>query len=73
MRKVFLFDFITLDGFFDGINGDLSWHNVDEEFHEFAINQLDEVAILLFGSHLSNDGRLLVDAHSNRERPDHRG
>ncbi len=49
MRKVFLFDFITLNGFFEGPNGDISWHNVDQEFHEFAINQLNETDTILFG------------------------
>lgn len=49
MRKVFLFNMVTLDGFFEGPNQDISWHNVDEEFNEFAINQLREVDTLLFG------------------------
>jgi len=49
MRKLYLFNLITLDGFFDGLNGDLNWHNVDDEFHEFAIDQLDETGMILFG------------------------
>ncbi len=49
MRKVFLFNMVTLDGFFEGPNQDISWHNVDDEFNEFAINQLNEVGALLFG------------------------
>lgn len=49
MRKVFLFMMVTLDGFFEGPNQDISWHNVDEEFNEFAIQQLDELDTLLFG------------------------
>src|SRR5262249_25590695 len=28
---------------------DIDWHNVDEEFNEFAIQQLDDVDMLLFG------------------------
>jgi dihydrofolate reductase len=40
---------ITLDGFFEGQNHELDWHNVDAEFNEFAINQLNKVDILLFG------------------------
>jgi dihydrofolate reductase len=40
---------ITLDGFFEGPNQDISWHNVDDEFNEFAIDQLNEVDTLLFG------------------------
>lgn len=49
MRKVFLFMMVTLDGFFEGPNQDISWHNVDEEFNDFAINQLDELNMILFG------------------------
>jgi dihydrofolate reductase len=49
MRKVILFNLITLDGFMAGPGGDISWHNVDEEFNRFAIAQLDDVGALLFG------------------------
>jgi dihydrofolate reductase len=49
MRKVFLFMMVTLDGFFEGPNHEIDWHNVDEEFNEFAIHQLDDVDMLLFG------------------------
>ncbi|HJT59829.1 MAG TPA: dihydrofolate reductase family protein [Ktedonobacteraceae bacterium] len=49
MRKVFLFMMISLDGYFEGPNQDISWHNVDEEFNDFAIQQLDELDMLLFG------------------------
>ena len=49
MRKVFLFMMITLDGFFEGPDHEIDWHNVDEEFNEFAIDQLNEVDALLFG------------------------
>jgi dihydrofolate reductase len=40
---------ITLDGFFEGPNHELDWHNVDAEFNEFAINQLNEIGVLMFG------------------------
>ena len=49
MRKVFLFMMVTLDGFFEGPNQEIDWHNVDEEFNEFAIQQLNDVDTLLFG------------------------
>jgi dihydrofolate reductase len=49
MRKIFLFMMVSLDGFFEGPNGDVSWHNVDDEFNEFAVQQLNEVDTLLFG------------------------
>ncbi len=49
MRKVIVFMMVTLDGFFEGPNGEIDWHVVDEEFNEFAINQLNSVDVLLFG------------------------
>ena len=49
MRKVFLFMLVSLDGFFEGLKQDISWHNVDAEFNEFAIQQTSEVNTLLFG------------------------
>lgn len=49
MRKTFLFMMVSLDGYFEGNNHDLSWHNVDEEFVTFADRQLDEADTLIFG------------------------
>jgi dihydrofolate reductase len=40
---------VTLDGFFAGPDGDISWHQVDEEFNAFAIDQLQTAGGLLFG------------------------
>lgn len=49
MRKVYLFMTLSLDGYFEGPNHDLSWHNVDGEFNRFAIEQLKEADLFLFG------------------------
>lgn len=49
MRKVIFFMLISLDGYYEGPKNDISWHNVDEEFNEFAIEQLNSVDMLLFG------------------------
>jgi dihydrofolate reductase len=40
---------ITVDGFFEGTNRNINWHNVDEEFNEFAIEQLNSAEGLIFG------------------------
>jgi dihydrofolate reductase len=40
---------VALDGFFEGPNKEIDWHNVDEEFNEYAIDLLNSVDILLFG------------------------
>jgi dihydrofolate reductase len=39
----------SLDGFFEGPNGELDWHVVDREFNDFAIEQLNSVDSILFG------------------------
>ncbi len=49
MRKLFVFNMVTLDGFFEGPNQDISWHNVDAEFNEFAEEQLATIGIIVFG------------------------
>lgn len=49
MRKLFSFNMVTLDGFFEGPNQDINWHNVDEEFNEFAVEQTSSIGTLLFG------------------------
>ena len=49
MRKVILFNLVTLDGFFEGPNRDINWHIVDDEFNEFAIDQLNSADGLIFG------------------------
>jgi dihydrofolate reductase len=49
MRKVLFFMLISLDGFFEGPDRDINWHKVDEEFNNFAIEQVENVDMLLFG------------------------
>jgi dihydrofolate reductase len=49
MRKVILSNEVTLDGFFAGPNGELDWQIVDEESHQYAIDLLSHVDVLLFG------------------------
>jgi len=40
---------VSLDGFFEGLDHDLSWHTVDDEFNTFAAEQMTEAGMLLFG------------------------
>lgn len=41
---------VSVDGYFEGQNRDLSWHNVDAEFNAFAHEQQDGlIDTLLFG------------------------
>lgn len=50
VRTLASFLMISLDGYHEGRNAwDLDWHNVDEEFNDFAIAQLDASDCLIFG------------------------
>ncbi|HEY9287808.1 MAG TPA: dihydrofolate reductase family protein [Candidatus Dormibacteraeota bacterium] len=50
MRRLAAFFMVSLDGYFEAPDrNDFSWHNVDDEFNEFALKQLDASDALLFG------------------------
>jgi dihydrofolate reductase len=49
MRKVTIFNLMTLDGYIAGQGGDISWHNVDAEFQELANAASNSGNTLLFG------------------------
>jgi dihydrofolate reductase len=49
MRKLIMFNLITLDGFFEGQNREIDWHSVDDEFNDYSIEQLNLVDTILFG------------------------
>lgn len=49
MRKLIVFNNMTVDGFFEGPNREIDWHNVNVEFNEYAVTQLDSVDMILFG------------------------
>jgi dihydrofolate reductase len=49
VRKLFSFMVMTLDGYYEGPNGEFDWPNVDDEFNEFAISQLNDIDTLVFG------------------------
>jgi len=49
MRKVLFFILTSLDGYFEGPGHELDWHQVDEEFGQFILEQLKSVDMLLFG------------------------
>ncbi len=40
---------VSLDGYYEGQDHDLSWHNTDQEFVDFADQQLDEAGTIVFG------------------------
>ena len=49
MPTLSVFNLISIDGYFKGPNGDISWHNHDAETSKFAVESLKAGNILLFG------------------------
>jgi dihydrofolate reductase len=49
MRKLLMFNMISLDGYFEGPENDINWHATDSEFNQFAIDQLNEIDTIIFG------------------------
>lgn len=49
MRKLGVFNLVTLDGYIAGPGGDISWHRVDEEFQAHAEKISNAGNTLLFG------------------------
>ncbi len=49
MRKINAYNFITLNGFYKGLQGDISWHKHGAEENTFSEKSLEAENILLFG------------------------
>jgi dihydrofolate reductase len=52
MRKLIIFNQVTLDGYFTGANGDISWahkDNQDAEWNAFVADNANTGGSLLFG------------------------
>lgn len=49
MRKLIVQELVSIDGFFAGPNGEIDWHNVDNEYSEYAKDFLNSLDVLLFG------------------------
>ena len=49
MRKIIVFDLVTLDGLFAGPSGEIDWHNYDDEMGTHSVEQLKSIGALIFG------------------------
>lgn len=49
MRRLFVFNLVSLDGYFEGLKRDISWHTVDADFNDYAVAMLNSVDTLLLG------------------------
>jgi len=49
MKKIIMFNMVTVDGYFAGTDGNIDWHLVDEEFNSFAADFISQFDTALFG------------------------
>ena len=49
MKRIVLFSGMSIDGFVDGPDGDISWHRVDEELHDHMNEVISQASGLLEG------------------------
>jgi dihydrofolate reductase len=49
MRKIIMFNMVTVDGYFAGADGNIDWHQVDDEFNSFAANFIIQCDTAIFG------------------------
>jgi dihydrofolate reductase len=49
MRKVSMYNFLTLNGFYKGVNEDISWHRHGGEEEEYSKEGAQSQSVLLFG------------------------
>lgn len=49
MRKIVVFNLLSVDGYFAGDDGNIDWHQVDDEFNTFAVEQTSEFGGIIFG------------------------
>ncbi|MEW6722743.1 MAG: dihydrofolate reductase family protein [Candidatus Micrarchaeota archaeon] len=49
MRKIFLNMGLSIDGFFEGPDHDISWHKFDDEVNRFELKMLRSADLFIFG------------------------
>jgi dihydrofolate reductase len=49
MRKIFLSNYISLDGYFEGPNREIDWFVWNDELRDYSIGMLKSVDAILFG------------------------
>lgn len=48
-RKIISQIMVSIDGFIEGPDGEIDWHNVDKEYNEYASRLLSSAGAILFG------------------------
>lgn len=49
MRILYAFVVTTIDGFYEGPNGEFDWPNVDDEFNQYSVANLSDTDMIIFG------------------------
>ena len=49
MRRVIFQMMVSIDGYFEGMNREIDWHNVDAEYNKYACEFLNTIDTLVFG------------------------
>jgi dihydrofolate reductase len=49
MRRVIFQMMVSIDGYFEGENHEIDWHNVDEDFNRYSLDFLNNIDTLVFG------------------------
>jgi dihydrofolate reductase len=49
MRKIVMFNLVSIDGYFTDEKGEISWHVVDDEFNKWAVKTINDFDTILFG------------------------
>ena len=49
MRKIVMFNLVSVDGLFAGTKGEIDWHNYDDEMGAHSVEQLKSLGALIFG------------------------
>lgn len=49
MRRIVVFNLVSVDGLFAGPKGEIDWHNYDDEMSAHSVEQLKSLGALIFG------------------------
>jgi dihydrofolate reductase len=49
MRRVIFQMMVSIDGYMEGANKELDWHNIDSDFNKYSLSLLDSLDTLVFG------------------------
>lgn len=49
LRILYAFLVMTIDGFYEAPDGEFDWPNVDEEFNQYSVANLNDTDMILFG------------------------